>query len=79
MDAQTDDITGSLAQAGECTVTLRAKNSKGDALKKFEIVVGETISLTPPMDWNSWNHYGGKITADIHQAGCGKAKVAVYP
>jgi alpha-galactosidase len=55
IDAVTGRITGSLATPGEYKVILRAKNAKGTAEKKFRIVVGEKIALTPPMGWNSWN------------------------
>jgi alpha-galactosidase len=65
LDSQTGLITGSLATAGEYVVTLRAKNTKGSAEKKFKIVVGETIALTPPMGWNSWNHYAGRVSAEV--------------
>ena len=65
LDSTTGNITGSLSKAGEHVVTLRAKNAKGTAQKEFKIVVGETISLTPPMGWNSWNHYASRVTADI--------------
>jgi alpha-galactosidase len=65
LDAKTGQLTGALAQPGEHTVTLRAKNVHGLAEKKFRIVVGETIALTPPMGWNSWNHYGSRVSADI--------------
>ena len=44
---------------------LHAKNNLGTADRKFKIVVGETIALTPPMGWNSWNHYASRITQDI--------------
>jgi alpha-galactosidase len=38
--------------------------------KPFTIVVGETIALTPPMGWNSWNAYHGTVTGDnvLHAA-----------
>jgi len=65
LDSKTGDITGSLPKAGEHIVTLRAINAKGSAKKQFKIVVGETIALTPPMGWNSWNHYGEHVTADL--------------
>jgi alpha-galactosidase len=70
VDAQTGQITGSLKQAGEHLVTLRAKNALGGSEKKFRIVVGETIALTPPMGWNSWNAYHGSVTGEnvIHAA-----------
>ena len=46
-------------------MTFHAKNALGTSDKKFKIVVGETIALTPAMGWNSWNHYAGRITQDI--------------
>jgi alpha-galactosidase len=65
LDPKTGLITGSLAKPGEHAVVLQAKNARGTDRKPFQIVVGETIALTPPMGWNSWNHYGARITADI--------------
>ena len=65
LDAATGNITGSLKKKGEYNVVFHAKNSLGTSNKKFKIVVGETISLTPAMGWNSWNHYAGRITQDI--------------
>src|SRR5436190_7963810 len=64
LDPKTGNITGSIAKAGDYTVTFRAKNAKGSADKKFKIVVGETISLTPPMGWNSWNAYHATVTGE---------------
>lgn len=65
LDSQTGQITGSLGKAGDYVVTLHAKNAKGSAEKRFKIVVGETIALTPPMGWNSWNHYAGRVSAEV--------------
>ncbi|MGN6554071.1 MAG: putative Ig domain-containing protein [Verrucomicrobiota bacterium] len=65
LDPATGDLSGSLNEKAEHTVTLRAKNAKGAAEKKFRIVVGETLALTPPMGWNSWNHYSSRISAEI--------------
>ncbi len=71
LDATTGNITGTAPQlisetkSAPYVVTLHAKNSLGTADKKFKIVVGETIDLTPAMGWNSWNHYAGKITQDL--------------
>jgi alpha-galactosidase len=55
LDAVTGQITGQLPAAGTYQVTLGAKNEKGSAQKKFRIVVGDEIALTPPMGWNSYN------------------------
>jgi alpha-galactosidase len=70
LDSKTGDITGTAPRVSETkfapyVVTLHAKNSKGSADKKFKIVVGETIALTPPMGWNSWNHYASRVSQEI--------------
>jgi len=65
LDPKTGNITGVLKKKGEYTVTFHANNALGASEKKFKIVAGETISLTPAMGWNSWNHYAGRITQDI--------------
>ncbi len=64
LDARTGQITGSLAESREHTVTFRARNAQGTDEKKFKIVVGETIALTPPMGWNSWNAYHATVTGE---------------
>jgi alpha-galactosidase len=64
LDPKTGEITGSLNKPGEYKVTLRAKNSAGRNEKKFRIIVGETIALTPPMGWNSWNCWGSRVDAE---------------
>ena len=61
LDAASGQITGYLKIKGEYPVVLQAKNPSGMAEKKFRIVVGETISLTPPMGWNSWNCWAGSV------------------
>lgn len=65
LDAATGRITGSVASAGEYAVTLRAKNALGEAAKKFRIVVGERVALTPPMGWSSWNCWGDAVSQDL--------------
>ncbi len=64
LDSNTGQITGSIPKPGEHVVILRAKNAKGSAERKFKIVVGETISLTPALGWNSWNCWGPSVDAD---------------
>jgi alpha-galactosidase len=44
-------------------MTFRASNSRGQAAKKFKIVVGDTLALTPPLGWNSWNCFAEKVDA----------------
>lgn len=57
-------IRGSLSDSGEHMVTLRAENARGVDEKQFKIVVGETIALTPPLGWNSWNCWGPNVDAE---------------
>lgn len=55
VDPATGFITGKLSTPGEYSVILKAQNTKGNASRKFRIVCGDRIALTPPMGWNSWN------------------------
>lgn len=64
LDSRTGQIAGSIAKPGEHVVTLGAKNARGSAEKKFKIVAGEAISLTPALGWNSWNCWGPMVDAD---------------
>ena len=64
LDSDSGRITGTLKTKGESVVTLRAKNSLGVAEKKFRIVCGDQIALTPPMGWNSWNCFAHAVSAD---------------
>jgi alpha-galactosidase len=64
LDAKTGHITGVLNTRGEYVVTLRAYNSLGKAEKKFRIVCGDQIALTPPMGWNSWNCFAGAVSEE---------------
>jgi alpha-galactosidase len=62
VDANTGRITGRLDKKGEYVVTLRAKNALGKAKRKFKIIVGDQIALTPPMGWNSWNCFAHAVS-----------------
>ena len=64
LDAKTGRLTGALKNKGEFIVTLGAKNSLGATERKFRIVCGDQIALTPPMGWNSWNCFAHAVSAD---------------
>jgi alpha-galactosidase len=55
LDEQTGRLTGSVDKPGEYKIKLTARNARGSADKDFTLVIGDTIALTPPMGWNSWN------------------------
>ncbi|HEY3915611.1 MAG TPA: NPCBM/NEW2 domain-containing protein [Verrucomicrobiae bacterium] len=60
-DDQLGEITGTVAAKGKYTVTLTAANSNGKTHRKLEIIVGDTIALTPPLGWNSWNCFANQV------------------
>ena len=64
LDETTGRITGALKERGEFTVTLRAKNKRGSAQRKFKIICGDQIGLTPAMGWNSWNCFASAVTEE---------------
>jgi alpha-galactosidase len=61
LDSKSGRISGSVARAGEYRVTIAAGNSLGRATEPLVIKVGDQICLTPPLGWNSWNCFGGKV------------------
>ena len=61
LDPNTGIISGSLNRAGEYTVKVAAKNSAGKAKTKIKIVCGDTLALTPPMGWNSYDAFGDSV------------------
>jgi hypothetical protein len=61
LDTKTGIITGTLAKPGEYTFTASAKNSAGRASAKIKILSGETLALTPPLGWNSYDAFGDNV------------------
>ena len=62
LDPQSGCITGVLKEKGTYVVTLHAQNAKGTAERALKIICGDTIALTPPMGWNSWNCFACDVT-----------------
>ena len=56
-------ITGAIKEPGEYPLLVIASNAKGEAKKQFTIKVGDAISLTPAMGWNSWNCFSWNVSA----------------
>ena len=68
IDGGTGIITGSTADAGSHKVGITATNASGSDTKTLDIEIGPTICLTPPMGWNSWNHFAGRVSDEIIRA-----------
>jgi alpha-galactosidase len=65
LDKNTGQLSGSIDKPGEYKMVIEAKNKSGKTKRDFKIAVGETIALTPPMGWNSWNIYATKVTQEL--------------
>jgi alpha-galactosidase len=61
LDPQTGIITGELKEKGTFIFTASAKNSAGKAATKIKIVCGDSLALTPPMGWNSYDAFGDNV------------------
>ena len=71
LDKTNGVITGTPLRRGEHVVQLTARNVVGSTTRDLAIVIGDTLALTPPMGWNSWNCWGlavdqQKILASAH-------------
>jgi alpha-galactosidase len=65
VDPKTGQITGAVKKRGQYVVTLKAANALGKAQRKFKIVCGDTLALTPHMGWNSWYVWENRVTDQI--------------
>jgi alpha-galactosidase len=64
VDKTSGIISGKVKKPGKYETTLVAKNKLGADKRKFTIVVGDQIALTPPLGWNSWNCFACAIDQD---------------
>jgi alpha-galactosidase len=54
LDPATGILRGVLPHAGKYDIMLQAHNALGTGKRRFRIVVGDKIALTPPMGWSTW-------------------------
>src|SRR5262245_9894017 len=66
LDEKTGVITGTLQQEGRSEVPGSVKAADGKMSNAVITIVGgrDALALTPPLGWNSWNVWGGNVTAD---------------
>lgn len=62
VDGRTGIITGTVKSAGSIDVVLRASNATGRSERKFRIVIGDQLALTPPMGWSSWDFLQSEVS-----------------
>lgn len=58
VDAATGIIRGKVDRRGDYSLSVTVTNAKGKATQVLKVKVGDTLALTPPMGWNSWNCWG---------------------
>jgi alpha-galactosidase len=61
LDPEAGFITGKIKHAGSYVMDVIATNTFGSDTRQLTFQIGETIALTPPMGWNSWNIFGANI------------------
>jgi alpha-galactosidase len=62
LDPATGQIFGTTPAAGDYQVTLHARNALGETQRPLLLKAGDTLALTPPMGWNSWNCFASAVS-----------------
>ena len=62
LDAATGRVSGMLSAAGTFTAMVTASNASGSDTRALRIVAGDTVALTPPMGWNSYDSFDDSVT-----------------
>lgn len=63
-DAKNGVISGIVRKSQDFPLKIVAKNQAGSDEQTIELKVGDQISLTPPMGWNSWYCHSELISQD---------------
>ena len=64
LDPSAGIITGMIKSSGAYQVHITVSNSFGKANAVLKLVSGDTIALTPPLGWNSYDAYGDNVTEE---------------
>ncbi len=63
IDTSTGIISGSVTTPGTYSMDVQVTDAAGAQIsRKWDLVVGEEISLTPPMGWNSWYSWSESVS-----------------
>jgi MYXO-CTERM domain-containing protein len=61
LDGASGRLSGSVASAGRHEITVTATNAMGMNQRGFSLVVGDTLALTPPRGWNSYDSFDDSV------------------
>ncbi len=62
LDQATGILTGTSPEQGSFDVHVTVSNDSGEAHANIKLVVGDTLALTPPMGWNSYDSFYENVT-----------------
>ena len=57
-------IRGTVQEPGAYPIVVTVENAFGKDSCIVDLVIGDTIALTPPMGWNSWNCWGLSVSQE---------------
>jgi hypothetical protein len=57
----TGRIQGMIQKPGDYLVKVRVRNRAGSDDRTLRVVAGNTLALTPPTGWNSFDNFGGTV------------------
>ena len=61
VEAATGRLSGSASAAGSYPLTVLVTNAAGSAERQIALEVGDTVALTPPMGWNSYDSFDDDV------------------
>lgn len=64
LDRENGVVSGAVERPGEYSIKWKARNAAGRGVGRMVLKVGDTIALTPPMGWNSWNCWGLEVSQE---------------
>ncbi|HVT06996.1 MAG TPA: putative Ig domain-containing protein, partial [Polyangia bacterium] len=79
IDAASGTISGTTPDAGSYPVSITVTNGAGTATGALTIKAGDTLALTPPMGWNSYDSFGGGINEQQTLAAAQAMKTILAP
>jgi len=65
LDPVSGIITGEILNRETYTMIINASNESGTDSRPLDIIVGDTLALTPPMGWNSWYIHYDRVSDSI--------------
>ncbi len=65
LEAESGILSGTAPDEGVYDMVVIVSGSEGGDTSQFQLHCSDTLALTPPMGWNSWNKYGGNVNAQL--------------